>query len=154
METKRNHIRKATQKDLDDFHLKQANNPDIYPYMNATQFSRNTEVFADDWNGIDLIYGELRGWLRIQILRDKGNTFVIGLYAEKPHIAGKLMLELPKLIKKYDAMAVKTSVHESNVKSLRFNRKHFKNYGVEPKGLWNQAEGVWENAHLFKKILR
>ena len=147
-------VRKATQQDLDNFILKQHGNPDIFPYLNTTQYSPTTIANVDDWNGVDFIYGDLKGWLRIKIFRDEGNTFMVSLYAENNIVAGKLLKEIPALIKRYDPMAIKTSVHATNIKSLKINRKIFKEYGVEPKGAWNLATGTWEDLHLFKNVLR
>lgn len=146
-------IKKATKEDVDRFMNKVYLDEKIYPYMSTTKYFGTFEVPDDDWNSL-LITNDLNTFLiKIVIRRSDEVGLSISVYATSSFSAGKAIIAINEIIKRYKPRYVDTVVHSSNEKSIKLNTKLLgEPWGVEPKGAWNSKTGEYEDLVYFRKL--
>lgn len=145
----------ATQEQLDKFKRFAVSEPKIYPYLSVSKWLSEWTAPKDDWDKIMFVNKQCTAYLRISISRSDDNGFSIACYTLSSYWAGRCMLLVKELIKRYDPKYIQTCVHISNIKSLNINEKLLgKPWGVEPLGAWNSLLGKYEDLVWFKKILK
>lgn len=148
-------IVQATQEQVDRFMASALFNKDISPYLQTSTYNSHIRVEEGDWNSIIFTTENVDFLLIVYILRDRENSLDISLWANSSYWAGKAISIIPDLIKRYNPLYIETTVHESNVRSLKINERLMgPPWGIEPKGAWNTATGKWEGKVKFKKILK
>lgn len=148
-------MRIAEQKDLDGFRNKAINNPDIFPYLSTGQYISESVASKDDWGSVKMINDSLTCLLSASISRDEENVLNVCIWSESPFAAGRCVLIVKDLVKQYNARAIESVVHESNKKSIEFNKKLLgEPWGTEPMGAWNRLTGKWEGLVYFRKVIR
>jgi len=147
-------IRIATQSEIDSFIRDCHNDESIYPYLSTSKYICNIEETKTDWTGLVLTNDCVSVLLKVQIIRECDNELRISIYSKTPISAGRGMVAVKELAKRYNSRFITAVVHSSNVRSININKKIFgEPWGVEPLGAWNSKEGKWEDLLLFKKIL-
>lgn len=145
----------ATQEQVDKFMAEAMFNKEIFPYLTMSTFNSSTKVSEDDWSKLVLTNSEVDFILSVNIDRSMENAFTISLWSKIPYWSGKALQAINELVTRYNPISIETSVHISNTRSRRINRKLLgEPWGVEPKGAWNGLTGQWEDCLHFKKILR
>lgn len=145
----------ATQQEVDLFYSKYFNDPEIYPYLSTTQYTKVRTVEKEDWNGICMVNESTTALLAIDISRQQCNGISIAVWSKNIISSGRCIKEIEKLVKRYDSMYVQSVVHESNKRSFAMTERMLGSpWGFEPKGAWNSLAGKWEGLFWFKKILR
>lgn len=148
-------IKKAKREDVDKFMDKVYLNDNVYPYMSTTKYFGNFEIPEDDWNSL-LITNESNTFLcKILIRRSDEVGISISLYATSAISAGRALVAINEIIKRYKPRYVDTVVHSSNEKSIKLNTRLMgKPWGIEPKGAWNSKTGEYEDLVYFRKLFK
>ena len=146
-------IKKAKREDVDKFMDKVYLNDNVYPYMSTTKYFGNFEIPEDDWNSL-LITNESNTFLcKILIRRSDEVGLSISLYSTSAISAGRALVAINEIIKRYKPRYVDTVVHSSNEKSIKLNTRLMgKPWGIEPKGAWNSKTGEYEDLVYFRKL--
>jgi len=146
-------MRLATQQDLDTFYDKSIFDINIYPYLSTSTYISKPELPKDDWSGIYLVSEDLRCLLKISIDRTRDIEFNISLYSFSSFLAGKAIIALKEIIRRYKPKAINSVVHSSNIKSLKLHHKYFgKPWGIEPVSAYNMGLGSYEDLHYFRML--
>jgi hypothetical protein len=146
-------VRDATKDDVDIFINKIINNDDIYPYMSTSKYFGKFEIPEDDWSGLLLTNDNNTFLCKIKIFRSEELGMSISLYALSPISAGRALLVIGELIKRYKPRYVDSVVHSSNIKSLKLNKKLLgEPWGREPNGAWNSKTGEYDDLVYFRKL--
>jgi len=147
-------MRKATKSDIDNFTSKTLVNEDIYPYLSTTKYVGTFEVTDDDWSSL-LITNDSNSFLvKVQFIRREELGLFISLYALNSFSAGKGLLVIKEIIRRYKPRYVDSVVHASNEKSIKLNTKLLgEPWGKEPMGAWNSKIGEYEDLYYFRKLL-
>lgn len=147
-------MKNATQSDIDQFYRDTENNPDIYPFRGVGKYYPRWEEKKDNNEGVILTDDRLSYLLYIKFNWHNPLEFDVALFSKSTIAGGRGLKALFEQIKRYKPTAINTTVQESNIKSLRINRKLFGNeWGIEPLSAWNCIDGKYENLHYFRKIL-
>lgn len=146
-------IKKAKREDVDKFMDKVYLNDNVYPYMSTTKYFGNFEIPEDDWNSL-LITNESNTFLcKVLIRRSDEVGLSISLYATSAISAGRALVAINEIIKRYKPRYVDTVVHSSNEKSIKLNTRLMgKPWGIEPKSAWNSKTGEYEDLVYFRKL--
>lgn len=146
-------IERATQQDINEIVSLLSMDEDILQYMTVGKYLGRFTVPESDWHDQYFVI-KTKGFLYISIDRDCDINFDISLYSSSSIASGLLLKHLNKIIKGVKPRTIKTSVHSSNKKSLKLNRKLFgKEYAVRELDYWNIVNGEYEDAYLFRKIM-
>lgn len=147
-------MRVATQEDITAFYSSVLTDPTIYPYMQFGKYFTVPTIGTDLWHDIYLITDNRSCYLHIWIDRTKDNEFTIGLFAKNSYAAGKAVIAIKELIRRYRPRAINSAVHASNLKSLALNRKLFGEEGsIRVSAAWNMGTGEYEDMYQFRRIL-
>lgn len=148
-------MKKATKEDVDKFMELSSLNEDIYPYLTTTKHLGIFDIREDDWSGFLLTNDSLSFMLEISIQRSDDNGFNIALYSLNAFAAGRAILIIKELIRRYSPRYIDTTVHSSNTKSIAFNEKlGMELWGTKPMGAWNMKLGEYEDLLYFRKLLK
>jgi hypothetical protein len=78
---------------------------------------------------------------------------IISLYATSSFSAGRGLIAINEIIRRYKPRYADTVVHASNTKSIKLNTKLLgKPWGAEPNGAWNAKLGEYEDLVYFRKL--
>lgn len=147
-------MKNATQQDIDSFMEYAVNSPEMLPYLSINRWIRRREVKLDDWQGLHLTDDRLSYLLHIDFDRSSGLRFSISLYAKTNVAAGRAILALIEMVKRYKPYAIDSIVCKSNIKSYTITKKLLgEPWGCEPSGAWNMAKGEFEDCYYFRKLL-
>lgn len=147
-------MRLAKTDDVVAFTHKHLNNPKIYPYLSTSTTFSFRDLRSDDWAGLCFVSEDLNCMLEVNFDRSRGMEFSVCLFSTTPFKAGKAILIVKDLIKRYNPRAINSVVHHSNELSLRLHRKFFGDpWGTEEKYAWNSLRGEYEDLHYFRKLL-
>lgn len=146
-------FKKANKEDVDKFMSKAILNDNIYPYLSTNKYFGAFEVPDDDWSGL-LITNESNTFIsKITLRRADEVGMSISLYATSSFSAGRALIAINEVIRRYKPRYVDTTVHSSNTKSIKLNSKLLgEPWGVEPKGAWNAKLGEYEDLVYFRKL--
>ena len=146
-------FKKANKEDIDKFMSKAILDEDIYPYLSTSKYFGTFEVPDDDWGGL-LITNDSNTFIsKVTFRRSDEVGMSISLYAVSSFSAGRALSAINEVIKRYKPRYVDTTVHSSNVKSIKLNTKLLgEPWGVEPKGAWNAKLGEYEDLVYFRKL--
>lgn len=146
-------FKKASKEDVDKFMSKAILNDDIYPYLSTNKYFGTFEIPDDDWSGL-LITNTTNSFLcKIGIRRADEVGFVVSLYAISSYSAGKAIIAINEIIRRYKPRYVDSVVHASNEKSIKLNTKLLgEPWGREPMGAWNSKLGKYEDLVYFRKL--
>jgi hypothetical protein len=146
-------IKKAKREDVDKFMDKVYLDDNVYPYMSTTKYFGNFEIPEDDWSSL-LITNDSNTFLcKISIRRADEVGLSISLYSISAISAGRALLAINEIIKRYKPRYIDTVVHSSNEKSIKLNTRLMgEPWGVEPKGAWNSKTGEYEDLLYFRKL--
>ena len=146
-------FKKATKVDVDNFMSKANLDENIYPYLSINKYFGTFEIPDDDWNTI-LMTNESNTFLfKVAIRRADEVGMTISLYATSSFSAGRGLIAINEIIRRYKPRYVDTVVHASNTKSIKLNTKLLgEPWGVEPKGAWNSKLGEYEGLVYFRKL--
>jgi hypothetical protein len=146
-------IKKAKREDVDKFMDKVYLDDNVYPYMSTTKYFGDFEIPEDDWSSL-LITNDSNTFLcKISIRRADEVGLSISLYSISAISAGRALLAINEIIKRYKPRYIDTVVHSSNEKSIKLNTRLMgEPWGVEPKGAWNSKTGEYEDLLYFRKL--
>lgn len=146
-------FKKATKEDVDNFMSKAILDEDIYPYLSTNKYFGTFEIPDDDWGTI-LMTNESNSFLfKVTIRRADEVGMIISLYATSSFSAGRGLIAINEIIRRYKPRYVDTVVHASNTKSIKLNTKLLgKPWGAEPNGAWNAKLGEYEDLVYFRKL--
>lgn len=147
-------MKNATQEEINIFMEYALSCPDMLPYLSVNRWIRARKVKKDDWAGLVLTDERLSYLLHIDFDRASGLRFTIALYAKTLFAAGKAVLALKEMIRRYKPYAVDSTVAVSNVKSFAITKRLLgEPWGKEPLGCWNMLNGEFEDLFYFRKLL-
>ena len=146
-------LKKANKEDIDKFMSKVILDENIYPYLSTSKYFGTFEVPDDDWGGL-LITNDSNTFIsKVTFRRSDEVGMSISLYAVSSFSAGRALIAINEVIRRYKPRYVDTTVHSSNVKSIKLNTKLLgEPWGVEPKGAWNAKLGEYEDLVYFRKL--
>lgn len=146
-------VSRLNQSQLDVIQSRMMLDPSIVSYITTQRYLGRWLVDESDWSGIAFGIDD-ESFIHIDFDRTRDLEMSIALYSTKAIHAGKLIVLLKELINRYKPRAINTSVHSSNVKSLKLNRKIFGDeYAIKESYAWNMLIGEYEDLHLFRKIM-
>lgn len=146
-------MKKASKEDVDKFMSKAILDDNIYPYLSTTKYMGTFEIPDDDWNGLLITNTNNSFLLKIRINRSDEVGMTVSLYATSSFSAGRALIAINEVIRRYKPRYVDTTVHSSNTKSIKLNSKLLgEPWGVEPKGAWNAKLGEYEDLVYFRKL--
>lgn len=146
-------FKKATKEDVDTFMSKAILDENIYPYMSINKYFGTFDIPDDDWSGLLITNTEKSFLCKVSIRRVDELGMSVSLYAITPYSAGKGLVAINELIRRYKPRYVDTLVHSSNEKSIRLNIKLLgEPWGREPMGAWNPKLGEYEDLLYFRKL--
>ena len=146
-------FKKATKIDVDNFMSKAIINENVYPYLSTTKYMGTFEVTDDDWSGMLLTNSTNSYLCKISFRRSDEVGISVSLYAITPFSAGRALIVINEIIRRYKPRYVDTVVHSSNIKSIKLNTKLLgEPWGVEPMGAWNSKLGEYEDLVYFRKL--
>ena len=145
--------KKATKGDVDNFMSKVILDENIYPYMSTTKYFGTFEIPDDDWNSLLITNNENSFLCKVLIRRSDEVGLSISLYATSSYSAGKAIIAINEIIRRYKPRYVDSVVHASNEKSIKLNTKLLgEPWGREPMGAWNSKLGEYEDLVYFRKL--
>lgn len=147
-------MKNATQGDIDKFMEYAIDSKEMLPYLSLSRWIRRREVKLDDWAGLHLTDERLSYLLHIDFDRSSGLRFTISLYAKSNIAAGRAILTLKEIVRRYKPYAIDSTVCKSNIKSFNITKKLLgEPWGCEPLGAWNMGKGEFEDCYYFRKLL-
>lgn len=148
-------MRIAKQSEIDDFMQRAVLDPEIAPYLSTTQYIAERTESKSDWDMVILINNAGTCLLIVRIDRTSENELAVSLYSKNAYAAGKSVVFIKDMARRYNSRAICAVVHSSNVKSSNFNKRILgEPWGREPAGAWNSLTGKWEDLLHFRKNLR
>jgi hypothetical protein len=146
-------FKKASKEDVDKFMSKAILNDNIYPYLSTNKYFGTFEVPDDDWSSLLITNDSNTFIFKVTLRRADEVGMSISLYATSSFSAGRALIAINEVIRRYKPRYVDTTVHSSNTKSIKLNSKLLgEPWGVEPKGAWNAKLGEYEDLVYFKKL--
>src|SRR5579863_6098933 len=116
-------MKNATQTDLDAFMQWAFTEPSIYPYLSHSKYIAERKEYRGDWEGAHITDNTLSYLLSVSFTRTTFLEFTIALYSKSPVAAGRGILALKEMVKRYRPFAIDSSVAISNKKSFDITKK-------------------------------
>lgn len=147
-------MKQATQEEVDRFFAWAVQDPEIYPYLSVSKRIFKREIPKDDWEGFMFISDCGRCFMHVSLQRVKDIEFGVSIWSKNPLLAGRCLVVIKELIKRYRPICIDSICHSSNERSLALHRRIMgKEWGIEPLGAWNMGTGAYEDLYHFKKLL-
>lgn len=144
----------ANQQDIDSFMAFAINDPKMLPYLSMSRWIKPRKASDSDWECLHITDDRLSYLLTINFNRNISLSITIALYAKSKIAAGRAILNIKEVVKRYKPFAIDSCVAESNKESFEITKKILgEPWGKEPMGAWNLAEGIFEDVYCFRKIL-
>lgn len=145
----------ATQHDVDTFIDSVLLDEKIYPYLTVQTFFEKWQIPKSDWHGIIMTNDQLSYMAKVSFDRSRNEIeFNICIYAKSTYSAAFALKAIDYLIKRYKPKALNSIVSESNIASIRLNKKIMgEPWGRESLTAWNSLSGKFEDLLYFRKLL-
>jgi hypothetical protein len=148
-------MRSATKKDIDTFMSSAITDDNIYPYISTDKHMGHMEPFEGDWNGLLLTNDTNTLLCKISFRRADELGMSVSIWATSAFSAGKAVILVKEIIRRYQPRYVESVVHASNEKSIKLNTKLLgEPWGSEPDGAWNFKLSKYEDLVYFRKLFK
>lgn len=147
-------MKNANQQEIDAFMDYALANEEMLPYLSMNRWIRRREAKTDDWQGLCITDDRNSYLLNIDFDRSSGMRFTLCLFAKSAIAAGRAILVIKEMVKRYKPYAIDSMVAKSNTKSFEITKRILgEPWGLEPNGCWNMLKGEFEDCYYFRKLL-
>ena len=147
-------MNRATQEEIDKFFNWAVLDPEMYPYLTINKTIFKKEIPKDDWEGLMFISECGKCFMHISFSRVRDIEFNVSIWSKSPLLAGRCLIVIKDLIKRYRPKYIDSVCHSSNKRSLKLHKKIYGvQWGIEPNGAWNMGLGEYEDLYHFRLMI-